>query len=84
MLISLVVAAYFTWAHDAWGMPHLEPWQKLVWGTSITTAGWLFSAFVFPPSGIRCFEHLSKKPGCQDRDGDMLQAESPRRILPFL
>ena len=63
MLISLVVAAYFTWAHDAWGMPHLEPWQKLVWGTSITTAGWLLSAFVFPPERDAVLQAFVQKTG---------------------
>ena len=63
MLISLVVAAYFTWAHDAWGMPHLEPWQKLVWGTSITTAGWLLSAFVFPPERDSVLQAFVQKTG---------------------
>ena len=63
MLISLVVAAYFTWAHDAWGMPHLESWQKLVWGTSITTAGWLLSAFVFPPERVAVLQAFVQKTG---------------------
>lgn len=55
MVISLLVAAYFTWVHDAlaaeplgW-VPSLLAWQKLVWGTVITTLGWLGSAWVFPP-----------------------------------
>ena len=46
MVISLVVAAYFTWAHDAWGMPALAPWEKLVWGTTITTLGWLILSLI--------------------------------------
>ena len=29
MVISLAVAAYFTWFHEAWGMPELEAWEKL-------------------------------------------------------
>ena len=58
MVISLVVAAYFTWAHDAWGMPALAPWEKLVWGTTITTLGWLISAWVLPsekPEVLKAF-----------------------------
>jgi hypothetical protein len=58
MLISLVVAAYFTWAHDAWTDIALAPWQKLMWGTCITTAGWLLSAFLLPyesPEVLRAF-----------------------------
>lgn len=58
MLISLVVAAYFTWAHDAWTNMTLAPWEKLMWGTGITTAGWLLSAFCLPhesPEVLRAF-----------------------------
>ena len=58
MLISLVVAAYFTWAHDAWTDMALAPWEKLMWGTGITTAGWLLSAFCLPhesPKVLRAF-----------------------------
>jgi hypothetical protein len=58
MLISLVVAAYFTWAHDAWTDIALAPWQKLMWGTCITTVGWLLSAWFLPhesPEVLRAF-----------------------------
>ena len=54
MVISLVVAAYFTWIHNALAanpvalVPQLESWEKLVWGTSITTLGWLASAMLLP------------------------------------
>jgi len=55
MVISLLVAAYFTWVHDAlaaeplgW-VPPLLAWQKRVWGTVITTLGWPGSAWMFPP-----------------------------------
>ncbi|MDA0939806.1 MAG: Na+:solute symporter [Bacteroidetes bacterium] len=55
MILSLVVAAYFTWVHDALAaspvalVPELVAWQKLVWGTTITTLGWLASAWLLPP-----------------------------------
>ena len=55
MLLSLVVAAYFTWVHDALAaspvalVPELAAWQKLVLGTSVTTLGWLASAWLLPP-----------------------------------
>ena len=55
MLLSLLVAAYFTWVHDALAasptalVPELVAWQKLVWGTTITTLGWLASAWLLPP-----------------------------------
>jgi solute:Na+ symporter, SSS family len=55
MLISLVVAAYFTWVHDALAahpvalVPELVAWQKLVLGTTLTTAGWLACTFLLRP-----------------------------------
>jgi Na+/proline symporter len=55
MVISLAVAAYFTWVHDALAAPNvalvppLLAWQKLVWGTALTTLGWLASAWLLPP-----------------------------------
>ena len=58
MVISLAVAAYFTWIHDALAasaadlVPELLDWEKLILGTSITTLGWLVSAWLFPPEKI--------------------------------
>jgi len=54
MVLSLLVAAYFTWVHDALAaqpvalVPVLASWEKLVLGAVITTAGWLLSAYVLP------------------------------------
>ncbi|MDA0728109.1 MAG: Na+:solute symporter [Bacteroidetes bacterium] len=55
MVISLVVAMYFTWIHDAlsadplaW-VPVLESWEKLLWGTALTTGGWVATAWIFQP-----------------------------------
>ena len=54
MVLSLVVAIYFTWVHDALAaepvalVPALLSWQKLVLGACITTLGWVASAFIFP------------------------------------
>ena len=55
MVISLVVAIYFTWVHDALAaepvalVPAMADWAKLVAGSLITTAGWVCAAFVLPP-----------------------------------
>ena len=55
MVISLLVAAYFTWAHDALAaqplalVPELLGWQKLALGTTVTTLGWLACAWLLPP-----------------------------------
>ena len=55
MAISLVVAIYFTWIHDALAaepvalVPALADWVKLVAGSLITTAGWVAAAYLLPP-----------------------------------
>ena len=69
MVISLIVAAYFTWVHDALAaspaalVPELLAWQKLVWGTTITTLGWLASAWVFPAEKREVLEAFVKQTG---------------------
>ena len=69
MVISLVVAAYFTWVHDALAaspaalVPELLAWQKLVWGTTITTFGWLASAWLLPPEKREVLEAFVKQTG---------------------
>lgn len=55
MAISLLVAIYFTWVHDALAaqpvalVPALPGWGKLVAGSLITTVGWVCAAFILPP-----------------------------------
>ena len=55
MAVSLAVAVYFTWVHDALAaepislVPALAPWVKLVAGSLLTTAGWVLAAFLLPP-----------------------------------
>ena len=69
MVISLVVAAYFTWVHDALVaspaalVPELLAWQKLVWGTAITTLGWLASAWLLPPEKREVLEAFVEQTG---------------------
>lgn len=69
MVISLIVAAYFTWVHDAMAaspaalVPELLAWQKLVWGTAITTLGWLASAWLLPPEKREVLEAFVKQTG---------------------
>lgn len=55
MGISLAVAIYFTWIHDALAaepvamVPEMAGWAKLVAGSLITTAGWVAAAYLLPP-----------------------------------
>jgi Na+/proline symporter len=52
MAMSLLVAAYFTWGHEAlelvFGWPPMAGWAKLVAGSLLTTAGWGVAAMVLP------------------------------------
>ena len=55
MAVSLAVAIYFTWVHDALAahpvalVPAMAPWAKLVAGSLLTTAGWVLAACALPP-----------------------------------
>ena len=59
MVISLVVAIYFTWIHVHWPpepvalVPALADWVKLVAGSLITTAGWVAAAYLLPRNNQR-------------------------------
>ncbi len=52
MAMSLLVAPYFTWGHEAleliFGWPPMAGWAKLVAGSLLTTAGWVVAAMVLP------------------------------------
>jgi len=69
MVISLAVAAYFTWVHDALAapsvalVPTLLAWQKLVWGTALTTLGWLASAWLLPPENDEVLQAFVARTG---------------------
>ena len=69
MVLSLFVAAYFTWVHDGLAaeplalVPELLAWEKLVWGTAITTLGWLASAWLLPPEQDKVLESFVAKTG---------------------
>ena len=44
-------------------MPELEAWEKLIWGTAITTAGWLSSAWILPSEDPEVLRAFVKKTG---------------------
>jgi len=50
MVISFLVAVYFTFVHTRLGFPPLSSTLELVIGVAITTAGWLIVTFVTPPT----------------------------------
>jgi len=50
MVISFLVALYFTFVHGALGFAPLSSTLELVIGVAITTIGWLIVTFVTPPT----------------------------------
>ncbi len=48
MIISFIVALYFTLVHEALGFPAIHPSLKLVLGVAITTAVWLTVTLLTP------------------------------------
>ena len=82
MLISLVVAAYFTWVHDALAappvalVPELLDWQKIVLGTGITTVGWLLSAWLLPPEQPEVLQSFVAKTGVSGPGWRRIQSKS--------
>ncbi|NIN73228.1 MAG: Na+:solute symporter [Gemmatimonadetes bacterium] len=48
MIISFIVAVYFTLVHEALGFPAIHPSLKLVLGVAITTAVWLTVTLLTP------------------------------------
>jgi len=50
MVISFLVALYFTFVHRALGFAPLDSTVELVIGVAITTVGWLLVTFATPPT----------------------------------
>src|SRR5204863_170649 len=50
MVISFLVALYFTFVHRALGFAPLDSTTELVIGVAITTVGWLLVTFLTPPT----------------------------------
>jgi len=65
MAMSLLVAAYFTWGHEAlevvFGWPPMAGWAKLVAGSLLTTAGWVLAAMVLPAESPEILQRFVDK-----------------------
>ncbi|MDB4787111.1 Na+:solute symporter [Flavobacteriales bacterium] len=65
MAMSLLVAAYFTWGHEAlalaFGWSPLASWAKLVAGSLLTTAGWVVAALVMKPESSEVLQTFVDK-----------------------
>ena len=61
MAMSLLVAAYFTWFHDALGWWPMADWGKLVIGSLLTTVGWAVAAVVLKPESAEVLQSFVDK-----------------------
>ncbi|MAI23455.1 MAG: Na+:solute symporter [Crocinitomicaceae bacterium] len=46
---SLLIAGYFTFVHDNTGLLELAAYEKLIWGSLLTTLVWVVATYVTPP-----------------------------------
>jgi solute:Na+ symporter, SSS family len=66
MVVSFVIACYFTFVHSHTPLPPLESWQRLVIGVAVTTVCWHIIAIITPPADkatLRSFYRLVKPGG---------------------
>ena len=50
MVVSFLVAVYFTFIHEALGFEQVAQWQRLISGVGITTIAWMLVALVTKPA----------------------------------
>ncbi len=50
MIVSFLVAIYFSLIHTKLGFSPLESWQQLVFGVGITTVAWISVSFISKPT----------------------------------
>ncbi len=58
MVSSLFISIYFSFVHDNIGFLPLEEWQKLVWGTIITTFTWIIATYITPPDDKKVLQQF--------------------------
>lgn len=86
MIASLIIASYFTFAHDALGLLPMEGWQKTVTGALLTTIIWVGATYFTRPTDdatLRKFYRLIKPGGNgwnavldkANAEGDTMQKE---------
>lgn len=66
MVASLIIASYFTFAHDSLGFLPLEDWHKLVIGATLTTLIWIVATYFTPATNdetLRKFYRLIRPGG---------------------
>jgi len=81
---SLVVAGYFTFLHDAWGMWELAGHEKLVWGSLITTVIWLVATWLTPAESEETLQNFVRKvnPGGPGWSRWKVEGEGERWSVP--
>lgn len=58
---SLAIAGYFTFVHDGLNWMPLEGYEKLVWGSLLTTGVWVVATFLTPPESEATLEAFVKR-----------------------
>ncbi len=61
MVSSLIISIYFSFIHDRFGFLHLEEWEKLVFGTILTTLTWVIATYVTPPEDKNILQQFVNK-----------------------
>ena len=98
MISSLIIAGYFSFAHDKMGFLPMEDWQKLVVGAMLTTVVWILACYITPQTDEKTLRNFVKliKPGgpgwdvvieSARKDGEEISTEKgqlPNEILGFV
>ncbi|MEX0771574.1 MAG: sodium:solute symporter family protein [Balneolales bacterium] len=65
MVVSFLIAVYFSFVHESTPLPELTGWQELTLGTFITTAIWILVTFMTKPTDYETLVNFCKvaKPG---------------------
>jgi len=98
MISSLIIAGYFSFAHDKMGFIPMEDWQKLVVGAMLTTVVWILACYITPQTDEKTLRNFVKliKPGgpgwdvvieSARKDGEEISTEKgqlPNEILGFV
>ena len=58
---SLVVAGYFTFVHDGLGIVELAAYEKLIWGSLLTTLVWVAATYLTPPESDKTLNAFVEK-----------------------
>jgi SSS family solute:Na+ symporter len=84
MVLSMIVASYFTFVHDNLGFFELSSSGKIVAGTLITTIGWIAATYFTPQTDDKVLRNFYRliKPGGNGWDAVLEKAEFDGDPIP--